>query len=142
MSSGQDIQFPLLLGQWVPRFSIVSDLPLLPSSSPLPHTPFLLSPFPHSLPPLLSSSPLPSPPQSWQSAYMFAMAMLVFVSLFAQAHTDFLSSHWYFRRIVLYSAFIFASVVPVAHWILLSGGFQDPFVQVRAHIFTGLGSCC
>ena len=61
---------------------------------------------------------------------MFAMGMLVFVSLFAQAHRDFLSSHWYFRRVVLYSAFIFASVVPVMHWILLSGGFADPFVRV------------
>ena len=58
------------------------------------------------------------------------MGMLVFVSLFAQAHRDFLSNHWYFRRVVLYSAFIFASVVPVMHWIVLSGGFQDPFVRV------------
>ena len=67
---------------------------------------------------------------------MGAMFVLVFTCLVAQAHTDFLSNQWYFRRLMLYSAFIFAGVVPVMHWVLQNGGFADPFVQVIGHNIT------
>lgn len=68
--------------------------------------------------------------QFWESAYMFAMFVLVGVCLLAQAHSEYLSNDWYRRRLMLYAAFIFAGVVPVMHWVLQTGGFGEPFVQV------------
>ncbi len=68
--------------------------------------------------------------QFWESAYMFAMFVLVGVCLLAQAHSEYLSNDWYRRRLTLYAAFIFAGVVPVMHWVLQTGGFGEPFVQV------------
>ena len=70
-------------------------------------------------------------PQKWRSIYSIVMMVLAFASLFAQAHSQFLSDHWYMRRLVLYSAFVFAGVVPVMHWVIHNGGFSDPLVQVR-----------
>ncbi len=61
---------------------------------------------------------------------MFAMFVLLGACLLAQAHSEFLSNDWYRRRLMLYSAFVFAGVVPVMHWVLQNGGFGEPFVQV------------
>lgn len=72
---------------------------------------------------------------------MCLMGVLVFISFFAQTHPDFLSNHWYFRRIALYSAIIFASFVPVAHWVVLSGGFQDTFVRVSEWLLVSFSVC-
>ena len=72
--------------------------------------------------------------QLWRSFYMVVMMVLAFASLFAQAHSQFLSDHWYMRRLVLYSAFVFAGVVPVMHWVIHNGGFSDPLVQVGNNI--------
>ena len=72
--------------------------------------------------------------QLWRSFYTVVMMVLAFASLFAQAHSQFLSDHWYMRRLVLYSAFVFAGVVPVMHWVLHNGGFSDPLVQVGSNI--------
>ena len=71
--------------------------------------------------------------QLWRSFYMIVMMVLAFASLFAQAHSQFLSDHWYMRRLVLYSAFVFAGVVPVMHWVIHNGGFSDPLVQVSSN---------
>ena len=66
------------------------------------------------------------------------MMVLAFASLFAQAHSQFLSDHWYMRRLVLYSAFVFAGVVPVMHWVIHNGGFSDPLVEVSCVLVCGL----
>ena len=72
--------------------------------------------------------------QLWRSFYTIVMMVLAFASLFAQTHSQFLSSHWYVRRLVLYSAFLFAGIVPVVHWIVHNGGLSDPLVQVSVMI--------
>lgn len=80
--------------------------------------------------------------QLWRSFYTVVMMVLAFASLFAQAHSQFLSDHWYMRRLVLYSAFVFAGVVPVLHWVLHNGGFSDPLVQVSTNycpVYSTLG---
>ena len=68
--------------------------------------------------------------QLWRSFYTIVMMVLAFASLFAQTHSQFLSNHWYMRRLVLYSAFFFAGIVPVVHWVVNNGGFSDPLVKV------------
>lgn len=67
--------------------------------------------------------------QMWQWIYMTVMLILGLCSVFAQLHHDFLSSHWYMRRLFLYSAFIFAGMVPVEHWVIHSGGIGSDVVQ-------------
>ena len=76
--------------------------------------------------------------QLWRTFYTVVMMVLAFASLFAQAHSQFLSSHWYMRRLVLYSAFFFAGIVPVIHWVLHNGGFSDPQVQVSVCVLVEL----
>ena len=71
-----------------------------------------------------------TPLQFWQTAYMIAMSVLSLGSLFAQVHPNFLSNHWYMRRLFLYSALVFAGIVPVMHWFVDKGGLSDPLVQV------------
>jgi predicted membrane channel-forming protein YqfA (hemolysin III family) len=66
----------------------------------------------------------------WQVFYMTTMCLLALCSLFAQVHSKFLSSHWYMRRIMLYSAVVFGGAVPVAHWFIIHGGFSHPLVQM------------
>jgi len=61
---------------------------------------------------------------------MIAMSVLSLGSLFAQVHPNFLSNHWYMRRLFLYSALVFAGIVPVMHWFVDKGGLSDPLVQV------------
>ena len=64
----------------------------------------------------------------WQVFYMMLLAMLALVSMFTQLHPEFLSAKWHLRRLFLYSALVFAGVVPVVHWIVNNGGFQAPVV--------------
>ena len=59
------------------------------------------------------------------------MFLLAFASMFAQLHPQFLSAHWYLRRIFLYSGIVFAGIVPVLHWIVTNGGPLAPIVQVN-----------
>ena len=72
--------------------------------------------------------------QLWRSFYTIVMMVLALASLFAQTHSQFLSSHWYVRRLVLYSAFLFAGIVPVLHWVVHNGGFSDPLVKVSSKV--------
>ena len=64
---------------------------------------------------------------------MILMFLLAFASMFAQLHPQFLSAHWYFRRIFLYAANVFAGVVPVMHWVVTNGGLLAPIVQVNGY---------
>ena len=69
-------------------------------------------------------------PKHWQIIYMILMFMLAFASMFAQLHPQFLSAHWYLRRIFIYAAIVFAGVVPVMHWVVTNGGPTAPIVKV------------
>jgi predicted membrane channel-forming protein YqfA (hemolysin III family) len=66
----------------------------------------------------------------WQFTYFVALMALACCSLFAQLHPQFLSSQWFLRRFFLYTALIFAGMIPVLHWVATNGGFTSPLVQI------------
>ena len=68
--------------------------------------------------------------------YMICLLLAALSAAGFQLHPDFLTSRWYWRRFMLYSAIAMMGVVPMTHWVFINGPTSD-IVKVGGGV-----SCC
>ncbi|EDO36328.1 predicted protein [Nematostella vectensis] len=65
-----------------------------------------------------------------QTLYLVGVGILTTITLTLQFHPRFLSSVWATRRLLLFCCLVAYGVVPSVHWAYLSGGWDQPVVQI------------
>merc|ERR1712012_238332 len=66
----------------------------------------------------------------WRDVYLLTVVVLFGAVLMFQTTARFLSSQWFYRRIILYIGLVSYGVVPTIHWVVLNGGLNSQMVQV------------
>lgn len=68
--------------------------------------------------------------QVWRDVYLIVISLLFGAVFLCQMTPQYVSGHWFYRRMLLYLGLVAYGVVPTAHWVYLNGGVTSHIVQI------------
>ncbi|XP_051955248.1 progestin and adipoQ receptor family member 3-like [Xyrauchen texanus] len=68
----------------------------------------------------------------WRQVYLVTVLAMMLAGFFAQIHPHYLTQKWQKLHSVILCAVAGYSLIPIFHWIWLSGGFSSDIVQVSS----------